>query len=228
MYSKNKASRKVFWNGKFIEESEARISIYDSSLMFGDMVFEMTRSFNGIQWKLREHLERLYQGIKILKIPIQMSINEMEKAVLQTIDVNKKAFDEDDEHRIMIDVSRGLLSIYENINGIAHGPNIIISDFPLKWSVQGISHLFEKGLNLHITAQRAVPSSYLDPKIKNRSRLFYLMANIEVSKIKGSDNWALLVDQNGNVTEGTGCNFFLVKDNILYTPKAGDLLGILM
>ena len=89
------SKRMVYMNGKFVQEKDARMSIYDSALMFGDMVFEMTRSFNGIQWKLREHLERLYLGIKILKIPIQMSINEMEKAVLQTIDVNKKAFDEE-------------------------------------------------------------------------------------------------------------------------------------
>ena len=66
--------RKVYFNGKFINESEAKISIYDSALMFGDMVFEMTRSFNGEQWKLRRHLERLYSGIKILRIQMQISI----------------------------------------------------------------------------------------------------------------------------------------------------------
>jgi len=220
----NQKNRKVYFNGKFIDERDAKVSIYDSSLMFGDMVFEMTRSFNGKQWKLREHLERLYTGIKILKIPIKMSIDEMEGAVLDTIEINKNAFEEGDEHRVMIDVSRGLLSIYENIDGIEAGPNVIIADFPLRWTLQGISHIFETGINLHITSQRAIPSTFLDPKIKNRSRLFYLMANIEVSKIKGSDNWALLLDQNGYVTEGTGCNFFIVKDKTLITPVAGDLL----
>ena len=220
----NTKNRKVYFNGKFVDERDAKVSIYDSSLMFGDMVFEMTRSFNGKQWKLREHLERLYSGIKILKIPIKMSIDEMESAVLETIKINENTFQKDDEHRVMIDVSRGLLSIYENIEGIDAGPNIIIADFPLRWTVQGISHVFDTGINLHITSQRAIPSTFLDPKIKNRSRLFYLMANIEVSKIKGKDNWALLIDQNGYVTEGTGCNFFIVKDNTLITPVAGDLL----
>ena len=64
----SKQERKVYFNGKFVNESEAKISIYDSALMFGDMVFEMTRSFNGEQWKLRRHLERLYSGIKILRM----------------------------------------------------------------------------------------------------------------------------------------------------------------
>ncbi|SVE53727.1 uncharacterized protein METZ01_LOCUS506581, partial [marine metagenome] len=59
-------------NGEFIKESDAKISIYDSALMFGDMVFEMTRSFNKKQFRLREHLERLYTGLKILRIPLKM------------------------------------------------------------------------------------------------------------------------------------------------------------
>ena len=72
--------RVVFFNGEFVKESEAKISIYDSALMFGDMVFEMTRSFNKEQFKLSEHIERLYMGLKIFKIPISMSPSEMEDA----------------------------------------------------------------------------------------------------------------------------------------------------
>ena len=77
------SGRLVYMNGEFVPEEDAyRISIYDSALMFGDMVFEMTRSFNKQQFKLREHLERLYSGLKILRIPVQMSIEEMEQACL--------------------------------------------------------------------------------------------------------------------------------------------------
>ena len=69
----------------------------------------------------------------------------------------------------------------------------------------------------------------MDPKIKNRSRLFYLMANIEASMVKGKDVWALLLDQNGYVVEGSGSNFFMVKDNKIYTPYGKDILrGITM
>ena len=65
------SGRLIYQNGVFVKEKDAKVSIYDSALMFGDMVFEMTRSFNQKQHKLREHLERLYRGIKILKIPFQ-------------------------------------------------------------------------------------------------------------------------------------------------------------
>jgi branched-chain amino acid aminotransferase len=220
----DKAGRVVYWNGEFVPESEARISIYDSALMFGDMVFEMLRTFRGEQWKLREHLERLYVGLDILRIDIDMSIEEMETAVHQTVEANQPAFAEDDEHRILIDVSRGLLSLYHDIVGVHTGPNVIIADFPLRWTVVGCSHFYDKGINLITPSQRAIPASLLEPKIKNRSRMHYMMANIEVSLIAGSDNWALLLDPDGFVAEGTGSNFFLVKDGIIYTPEARNVL----
>lgn len=77
--------RLVYMNGKFVPENEAKISIYDSALMFGDMVFEMTRSFNKKQFKLQEHLERLYTSIKYVRIPLDMSIEKLEEACYETI-----------------------------------------------------------------------------------------------------------------------------------------------
>ena len=225
----SKQGRVVYFNGDFVPEADAKISIYDSALMFGDMVFEMTRSFNGEQWKLREHLQRMYTGIKILRIPLILTIDEMEAAVYETIDRNKPAFNDDDEHRVLIDVTRGLLSLYQGIEGTEPGPNVVIADFPLRWTIQGCSKLYDTGINLKIPFQRAIPSHLMDPKIKNRSRLFYLMANIEVSLFKGENNWALMVDPDGFITEGTGSNFFMVKDNILYTPEGRNILrGITM
>ncbi len=216
--------RVVYFNGEFVPERDARISIYDSALMFGDMVFEMTRSFNKVQFKLRDHLERLYTSIKIVHIPVAMTIDEMEKAVLETIEVNEPAFAADDEHRIMIDVSRGLLSLYDGAVDIPRGPNVVIADFPLRWTVAGMGRLFDHGINMVIPSQRAIPADLLDPKVKNRSRLFYLMANIEVSKYEGDDNWALLLDPDGFVTEGTGDNFFIVKDGGVITPEGRNVL----
>lgn len=216
--------RLVYFNGKLVPENEAKISIYDSALMFGDMVFEMTRSFNKQQFKLREHIDRLYAGLKVLRIPLQMTPEEMEQACYQTIEANDHLFDHDDEHRLMIDVSRGLLGIYHGIEGLHKGPNVIIADFPLRWTVASMGPLFDKGINAVITAQRAIPASYLDPKIKNRSRIHYLMANIEASQIDGDNNWALLIDQDGFIAEGTGSNFFLVKNGTVITPEGRNLL----
>jgi branched-chain amino acid aminotransferase len=218
------SGRQVYINGIFVPEHEAKISIFDSALMFGDMVFEMTRSFNKKQFKLREHLERLYIGAKILRIPLNMTIEELEKACYETIEKNDQVFETHDEHRLMINISRGPLGIYAPVFNGKLEPTIIIADFPLKWTVAGMAPLFEEGINAVIPSQRAIPASLMEPKIKNRSRLFYQMANIEVSQIKGKNNWALLIDPDGFITEGTGDNFFIVKDGEILTPEGRNIL----
>jgi branched-chain amino acid aminotransferase len=218
------AERKVYWNGELVPEHEARISIYDSALMFGDMVFEMTRSFNRKQFKLREHLERLYASMKMVRIPLTMTLDDMERAVYRTIEENESALRPDDEHRVLIDVSRGLLGIYQGVVGLKAGPNVIIAVFPLRWTVQGMGRLFDLGINAVVPSQRAIPAHLMDPKIKNRSRLFYQMANIEVSGHEGDRNWALLLDTDGFVAEGTGDNFFIVKNGVVISPEGRNIL----
>lgn len=221
-------NRLVYFNGQLVPEVEAKISIYDSALMFGDMVFEMTRSFNKKQFKLREHIDRLYAGVKVLRIPLQMTPEEMEKACYETIEANEHLFRADDEHRLMIDVSRGVLGLYQGIDGLHRGPNVLIADFPLRWTVSSMGALFERGINAVITSQRVIPGHLLDPKVKNRSRIHYLMANIEAAQIKGENNWALLLDPDGFVAEGTGSNFFIIKNDAVISPEGRNILRGIM
>ena len=218
------SGRLVYMNGSLVPEAEAKISVYDSALMFGDMVFEMTRSFQKKQFKLREHINRLYAGVKILRIPLTMTPEEMERACQETIEANDHLFKPDDEHRLMIDVSRGLLGIYQGIEGLHKGQNVIIADFPLRWTVAGMGELFDTGINAVISSQRAIPASLLDPKVKNRSRIHYLMANIEAGMIEGNNNWALLLDPDGFIAEGTGDNFFIIKDGAVISPEGRNIL----
>lgn len=216
--------RIVYQNGNFIDEKEAKVSIFDSALMFGDMVFEMTRSFNKKQFKLKEHLERLYAGIKIMRIPMKLTIEEMEKLCQDVVNKNDPFFTKADEHRLMINVSRGPLAIYAPVFDGKLEPTVIIADFPLKWTVSGMGKLYDTGINAVITSQRAIPGALLDPKIKNRSRIHYQAANIEASLFKGDNNWALLLDTDGHVAEGTGDNFFIVKDKVIITPEGRNIL----
>ena len=217
-------SRLVYMNGKFVPEADAKISIFDSALMFGDMVFDMTRSYNKKQFKLRKHLERLFRSMKSIEISIDMSIDEMEQACLDTIKTNEQFFEPHDEHRLMINVSRGPLGIYADIFDGKLEPTITIADFPLKWTLSGMDKLYENGINAIVTSQKVIPENLMDPKIKNRSRMFYMMANIEVSKHKGDNNWALMLDPDNYIAEGTGANFFIIKDGVLYTPEPRNIL----
>jgi branched-chain amino acid aminotransferase len=218
------SGRVVYMNGEFVPEHMAKISIYDSALMFGDMIFEMTRSFNKKQFRLREHLERLFLGLKILRIPINMTIEELEQACLLTIEINEPVFSASDEHRLMINVSRGPLGIYAPIFDGKIEPTVVLADFPLKWTVAGMARFYDQGINSVIPSQRAIPAHLMDPKIKNRSRIWYQMANIEVANTEGNNNWALLIDPDGYIAEGTGDNFFMVKNGELFTPEGRNIL----
>ena len=219
-----KKERVVYFNGKLVPESEARLSIYDSALMFGDVAFEMTRSFNKKQFKLREHLERLMTSVKWLHIPLNATVDKLEKHCREVIEANDPLFESDDEHRLMIDVTRGLLGIYANRVAGDTGTNLIIADFPLRWTVEGSAHLYTEGIDAVIPSQRMIPASLLEPKVKNRNRIHYLMANIEVSQYKGKNAWALLLDPDGFISEGSGSNFMLIKNGTLVSPEPRNML----
>ena len=219
-----KAQRLVYMNGQFVAEGDAKVSIFDSALMFGDMVFEMTRSFNKKQFMLREHLERLYRGIKQLRIPVGMSIDEMEQAIYQTMEANEPAFDPHDEHRLMINVSRGPLAMYKMVFDGKIEPTVIIADFPVKWTVASLAHFYDDGIHCVTPSQRAIPATLMDPKIKNRSRMYLQMANLQVSLLDDPNAMALLLDPDGFVAEGTGANFFIVRDGCLLTPEPRNCL----
>ena len=219
-----KRERVVYFNGKLVPESEARISIYDSALMFGDVAFEMTRSFNKKQFKLREHLERLLTSVKWLHIPLNATVDKLEKHCHEVIEANDPLFGPDDEHRLMIDVTRGLLGIYANRVAGDAGTNLIIADFPLRWTVEGSAHLYKEGIDAVIPSQRMIPASLLEPKAKNRNRIHYLMANIEVSQYKGKNAWALLLDPDGFISEGSGSNFMIIKNGRLVSPEPRNML----
>ena len=219
--------RVVYMNGKYVPENEAKISIFDSALMFGDMVFEMTRSFNKKQFKLKEHLERLLYGVKIYRIPLNLNINDLEKICLETVERNDKFFESTDEHRLMINISRGPLGIYAPVFDNIIEPTVVVADFPLKWTVASMGKLYDEGVNAVLVSQRAIPSHLMDPKIKNRSRVFYQMANIEASMFRGKNNWALMMDTDGFIAEGSGDNFFIIKNGTVITPEGRNcLVGI--
>ncbi|MCI0537716.1 MAG: aminotransferase class IV [Verrucomicrobiales bacterium] len=185
----------------------------------------MTRSFNKRQFKLREHLKRLMASVRWLHIPLDQTVEELERCCEQVIEANEPFFAANDEHRLMIDVTRGLLGIYANrVNGIAAGTNVIIADFPLRWTVQGSANLYTEGIDVVIPSQRMIPASLLEPKVKNRNRIHYLMANVEVARYSGKNAWALLLDPDGFITEGSGSNFFLVSNGVLTSAEPRNML----
>jgi branched-chain amino acid aminotransferase len=211
------SQRLVYFNGEFIPELEARISIFDSAVMFGDMVFEMTRSFNQKPYRLRQHLDRLYASMRYAEIDCRLTIDQMEDATEQTIQANLPALDGLDFY-IMHDVTRGGVLPYHNIIKDGASPIVSINVFPLIRHIGDPASQYRTGSHFVVTPQQSVPSRYIDPKSKNRSRIFYKIADLQANRIEEGAK-ALLTDEHGFVTEGTGNNLFMVRDGEIFPPN---------
>lgn len=213
--------RKIWHNGKILPESEAVISIYDEHTMFGSAVFEMMRTFDRQTFKLSDHLDRLYASARYLEIDIPYSKYELLTAHENLLLENRHEFDDTDEIRSLINISRGSLPIYERI--IPRGTQVMITCFPLKWVIPNAYKVYTEGVEAIIPSQRAIPAQLLEPKVKNRSRIHYKMADLEVKR-QNPNAWALLIDPDGYLCEGAGSNVFIVKHRELYTPEPRNIL----
>jgi branched-chain amino acid aminotransferase len=214
--------RLVYFNGGFVAESEARISIFDSALTFGDMVYEVTRSFRQKPYRLRDHLERLYASMRYAEIDCDLALDEMEAATHETVARNLPAM-EGSDFQILHDVTRGARPFYEGILKEGLGPVVCISVFPLIPRTGRQARAYEEGVHAVITPQQSVPSRFIDPKAKNRSRIFYKLADLHARRLE-AEAWALLTDERGFITEGIGSNFFVACDGEILTPKPHNVL----
>lgn len=217
------SQRTVYLSGRLVPESEARISIFDCALMYGDMAFEMTRTYAGRPFKLREHLVRLYASLRLMEIDCGLSIDQMEQATLQTLERNRSTEPADMDWQIMHNVSRGPLPLYRTAFAEPVGPTISINCWPLITHMGGIAPKYDSGVDLVIPAQQTLPAHLVDPRAKTRSRLHYQMANLQAARM-GAGRWPVLLDPDGFLAEGTGCNVFLVREGCLLTPEPRNIL----
>ena len=217
------SSRVVYFNGQFVPEAEARVSIFDSALMYGDMAFEVTRTYNRRPFKLREHLDRLYGSLKLLEIDCGLSIDEMERITLETLERNQSTESSDMDWQIMHDVSRGPLDVYRTAFPDGLRPTVSINCWPLITHMGGFAPKYESGVHIVIPAQQALPAHLVDAKAKTRSRLQYQMALLQAARM-GAGRWPVLLDPDGFLAEGPGWNIFLVKNGELLTPEPRNIL----
>lgn len=222
-----KPERVTYINGRWVPESKAVIHIYDSQFMWGDAVFEMHRTFNHQPFLLDAHIDRLFASMKSFYIPIDKSREEIKNIFNELAQRNADSFI-DDEYRFMVNVSRGPLAIYKDVFTLELGddwnkPTWIFNDWPLSKTARHLAHFYETGVNAVLVNQRQIPAQYLDAKVKSRSRAHYKIADIEASRM-GKDAMALLQDDQGFITEGTGSNFIIVRDGALVVPELRNML----
>ena len=217
------AERLVYLNAAMVPEADARISLFDSQNIWGDMVFETTRTFGHQPFKLREHLDRLYASLAMTRIDCGLSIDEMERATLELLERNRPAYASEVDFNIVHNVSRGPIPQYADAFDGGIGPTVAIFTWPLIKNLGPVAQYYESGVHAVTPRQRSIPARLLDPKVKSRARLHYQMAQLEMADF-GPDAWAVLLDEDGYLTEGTGSNFFLVRDGELLTPEPRNVL----
>ncbi len=218
------AERLVYLNGEFVPESRAAISVFDAGINYGAMVFELTRTFGHVPFRLREHMQRLSASMKFFDIDIGMTIEELESVTLETIAVNRENYSKDIDFTITHNISSGPLSQFAAAFGGVRRPTVCIHTWPvypifLRWP----EDLYDRGVRAVITAQRTIPARLIDPKVKNRSRAHYWLADNEAHR-RDPEAVALLMDEDGFIAEGAGSNFMIVKDGTLISPEPRNIL----
>ena len=214
-------NRKVYISGEIVPEIEAKISIFDSAVLLGDTVTESTRTFNHIPFKLDDHLERLYKSFKLTRIDPQMTIEEMKKVSLDLLEINKDQYKGNEDCWLVHNISRGHSITGGNPALQVSKPTVMIYTQPMNLVLW--APFYTKGCHAVTPPTRMVPSQSLDARIKNRSRLFYTLAEIE-AKLVDPDAQSVILDIHGNVAENKGGNIFMIKDRKLITPTTANCL----
>ena len=213
----------AYLNGEFMPVSECMVSISDRGFG-GDSVYDVERTFNGKIFRLEAHLDRLYRSLKYVRIDPRMTKEEMAEITLEVMRRNEHLRGNGD-WSVAQTITRGvalgnttgrITSVIDDVP-----PTVFINVYapPFK----RYAHLHEEGIHAIIPKTRNYHPDAVDNKAKHRSRLNLTMAMLDVVEMD-PEAWPLLLDYYGNISEGTGSNFFIVTDGIIKTPTDTSIL----
>ncbi|MFA5369410.1 MAG: branched-chain-amino-acid transaminase [Candidatus Omnitrophota bacterium] len=211
-------SIKIYVNGKYCDKQEAKISVFDHGLLYGDGVFEGMRSYSRLIFRLKEHIDRLYESARAIKLQIPVGKRVLAGIVLKTVALNDL-----ENAYIRLVVTRGVGDLGLDPRKCSGRPSIIvIADkimlYPEKYYKHGLAIIIAR------TQQNSIRA--LNPAIKSLNYLNNIMAKIEAAN-SGREE-AIMLDAKGYVTECTGDNIFIIKNSVVYTPplSVGILKGV--
>jgi branched-chain amino acid aminotransferase len=208
---------KVYINGKLFDKNDAKISVYDHGLLYGDGVFEGIRVYAGKVFRLREHIDRLYESARSIHLEIPINREQMTDALLSTVKANNK---QDGYIRLLVTRGAGGLGLDPRKTT---DPQVVIIVDDITMYPQ---ELYQNGLEIVTAATIRNHPAALSPRIKSLNYLNNIMAKIE--GIRAGCLEALMLNHKGEIAECTGDNIFLVKRGVLRTPPldAGVLEGV--
>jgi branched-chain amino acid aminotransferase len=210
-------SPKVYISGKLYEKADAKVSVFDHGLLYGDGVFEGIRSYAGNVFKMKAHVDRLYDSARAIHLEIPMSRADMAKAINDTLAVNGL-----DDAYIRLIVTRGAGSLGLDPRKTTDPQVIIITDSIALYPPE----LYEHGLKIITAGTIRNHPAALSPRVKSLNYLNNIMAKIEATNAGCLE--ALMLNHEGKVAECTGDNIFIVREGVIHTPSidSGLLEGI--
>ncbi|MDP7578773.1 MAG: aminotransferase class IV [SAR202 cluster bacterium] len=203
--------RVVYVNGEMLPESLATVSIGDLGFLYGDAVFDTTRTFGHRIFRLDEHLDRLYDSLKYMRIDPGLTKTQTADLTMQVLSANLPLIDEKDDYWVTQRFTRGVRGALEKNN-----PTVIIECYPLPFIER--AGYYRDGLQIITPSIQRTSPEAMSPRAKTHNYANIIQGDLEV-KAQNSDAQAILLDVNGNICEGSGANFFIVKAKGLVTPK---------
>ena len=205
--------------GRFVPESEASVSILDRGFLYGDSVYDASRTFNGRPWRLRSHIDRLYLSCRYARLDPGMSADEMEALTMELIERNRSAYGEGEEFRVNHWVTRGggVSSSAAHTRG-AH--TVVIFTLPMDDS--RFARGYREGVRSIVSGVRRIPPECVEPRAKVGNKMNHVQAEFQAQE---ADAWAIMLDVSGFVAEGPSYNCFFVRDGELLTPTERNCLA---
>ena len=208
---------KIYIDGKFLPESEAKISVFDHGLLYGDGVFEGIRFYNGRVFRLEGHLDRLWDSARAIALTVPLTREEMTRALLETVRQNELR-----DGYIRLIVTRGIGNLGLNPENCKGASTIIIAASIALYPEEQ----YRRGLDVITCGTRRMAAAALSPQVKSLNYLNNILAKIEAMQAGAGEG--LMLNEQGYVAECTGDNIFVIKRGGLMTPpiSAGGLRGI--
>ena len=205
----------AYFNGEWVPRNQCKVDIADRGFTLGDAVYEAERTFGGEVFDLQGHVDRLYRSLEYVKMDPGINRNEMASLCSESISRNRHMWKKGSDFALRQYVSRGT-SVLNNIAPLVYvGADYVNFD--------RFAGMYENGGHAIFSKNRSYSPNALDPKIKHLSRMNFALAEREVALIDPTA-WPVLLDQAGNVSEGTTFNFWIVKDGRIKTPKKSNIL----
>ncbi len=203
------ADYQTYFNGEWMPFGEVAISPSDRGFTVGDLVFEVERTFNGVPFRLKEHIKRLYRSLTYVRMDAGLSAEEMTAITEEAVERAKADHPEVTDFWMRQIVTRGTVDLFD-----PPAPTVLV-----QVGEQGFwyADLYDTGMHGVISKTRAYSPQALDPKIKHYSRMNFVLAHQEAHDVEPGA-WPILLDDRGFLAEGNGQNVFVVTDGVIRTP----------